>query len=162
MYRTDLELLDVEIAADVVLSTSPPGSPSLHARIRPATVATPGILDSYCLFILNYPSNSPNTAVMGRQRNDTSCVELTRIQFPDLQPGKTYRMRLRVEGTNPVRLTGTIAEKTGPGSYVVIGESTATDDHEDRLVAPGYFGFSGDTSSDLKYAVSLFEVRKIE
>lgn len=162
VYRTDVELLDMDIAADVVMSTSPPGSPSLHARIRPSSVATPGILDSYCLFVLNYPTNSPNTVIMGRQRNAASCVELTRITFPDFQPGKTYRMRLRVEGTDPVRLTGTIAEKTGPGSYQVIGESTATDDHEDRLTTPGWFGFSGDTSSDLKYSLSLFEARKVE
>ena len=134
IYRPVAESrLDVETSVELSLSGGALGYPQIFARLQPGTVATPDALDGYMLYI----DNDVNRAIVGRQRGSSFVNTLATIALSEaLVAQETYRLRLRVSGTNPVTVSGFVERLTQTG-FVVIGEATATDSSGLRLSSPG-------------------------
>jgi hypothetical protein len=159
VYRTDTKPQDVEVSAVFSLlqsQSTPPGSPQVHARIQSDTVTTPGTLDSYLVYV---SESSTTAARIARQRGSLYSVKLTEFTFAStpLVPPGVFRLRLRVQGTNPVAIAAWVERKNGSGTFDVIGQASVVDNSPEHLTSPGYVGFSGDTSSERRYAYTRFE-----
>ncbi|MDB4937213.1 MAG: hypothetical protein JWP87_4185 [Labilithrix sp.] len=159
VYRADTQPADVEVSVVFSLlppQTTPPGSPQVHARIQPATVGTANTLDSYRVYV---SEDSTTAATIARQRGSAYSVRLTEFTFPSapLVPPGVFRLRLRVQGTNPVAIAAWMERKNGSGGFDIVGQAAIVDGSSSHLTLPGFVGFSGDTSSDRRYAYSRFE-----
>ncbi len=101
------DLLDVEVGIEFRVLAGP-NFPQVHGRIQRNTVDQADTLDDYMIFVDGF-APSPGRAVIARQapvRGQFECY-IVAIPFPSpLQSTDRYRLRLRVEGANPVTLTG--------------------------------------------------------
>jgi hypothetical protein len=101
------DLADVEVGLEFRVL---PGQnfPQVHARIQRNTIDQSNTLEDYMIFVDGFAA-SPGRAVIARQApvpGQFECYMLG-IPFPSpLQQTDRYRLRLRVEGANPVTLTG--------------------------------------------------------
>ena len=140
VYRPAAEdLLNVEVAAELELSSAVPGYPQIFARVQSNTVALSGRIDGYILYV----NNNPNEAILGRQRGDSFVEALsTMVIAPGLSLGETYRMRLSATGANPVQLAAYVERWTG-SDWIIEGQTTASDAAGTALTTAGSVGFGG-------------------
>ena len=120
-YRPIAEaLMDVEMSAELQLDDDRnPDYPQVLVRVQGGTVANPGTLEGYILYI----DNNVSRAILGRQDGSDFVTLLSTINLnPAMNTTDTYRLRLRAEGTNPVSLEAYI-ERLTDGGWQVIGRS---------------------------------------
>ncbi len=133
------DLLNVEVAAELELSSPVPGYPQIFARVQSSTVAFSGRIDGYILYV----NNNPNEAILGRQRGDAFVESLATVVIaPGLNVGDTYRLRLRATGANPVQLAAYVERWTG-SDWVIDGQATANDASGAAITTAGSIGFGG-------------------
>ena len=139
-YRPASEnLLDVEASVEFSITARMPGYPQLHVRVQTDNVREPHMLHSYILIV----DDSNRRAVLGRQRGDKFVTRLAKLAIdPPLNVKDTYRLRLRVQGTNPVHLSASIDRKSD-GVWHTNGNASAEDSDAMRIASPGSVGFSG-------------------
>ena len=128
------------------LNTTVPGYPQIFARLQPGTIASPGVLDGYILYI-----NNGNSAILGRQEGATFVISLASIALSEaLSVGPTYRLRLSAVGSNTVTVSGTIERLTENG-FVSIGQASFQDTSPQRITAPGLSGIGGYVEANYSY-----------
>jgi hypothetical protein len=141
-YRPAAEdLLNVEVSVEIKLSSIPPGRPILFVRGQRNTIATPATLDAYFLY-LSLAANP--RAILVRQRTGSPASTNLPDDFalPNLNTTDTFRMRLRVQGTNPVVLTAWVERLQGI-QWVGVGTATVNDSDPERITGAGTMGVSG-------------------
>jgi len=132
--------LDVEVTATARIATLV-GDPGVYARLAPGT-ASPGMFVGYTLY-----SDGPNNAFVDREEGSAP-VELASVAIsPALQVGQTYRYTLKVTGTNPVKLEGTIMRSDG----TTIATITVNDSSAKRIVSAGSVGFGSGGSLGARF-----------
>jgi hypothetical protein len=163
VYRTATMEQDVEVSATFVPTNATPGSPQVHARIQPSTAATLNTLECYLVFVDDGSNGADGMqAILARQKGTTYSTQLQKLAFEaPLVAGTTYRLRLRVAGTNPVRVAAAVDRMTGPSSFVLVAQAAVDDFTTDRISTAGYIGFSGDKAADGTYAYTRFEAARI-
>jgi hypothetical protein len=136
-------LLDVEASVEFELTSTFASRPQLLARLQYATALDAGAYDGYKIWI----NGTDDQALVSRQNGGGSSSQLASITIaPPLAQGTRYRMRLRVEGANPVQLEGFIEQQVG-NSWTVIGSNTVSDGSALRHGAAGAVGFAANTDS---------------
>lgn len=140
VYRPASEaLLDAEVASEFRITNMSVGYPQLFARLQSATVGVYGRLDGYVVYF----NSSPSQAILGRQVGTAFVTTLATINLTTpLNTTDTFRMRLRATGTTTVQLQAYVERLTG-GSWVVVGQATASDSSSQRIATAGVAGFSG-------------------
>lgn len=148
VYRPSNEdLLDVEAAAELRLTSTPVGYPQVMVRVQSASVATPATLDAYLL----YMNNSSTMATLSRQRGgayDTALANLTLSAA--LNTTDRYRLRLRAVGTSPVQLSAFVERLSG-STWQILAQTTYSDSATNRISTAGSVGFSGDAETNYRY-----------
>jgi hypothetical protein len=140
VYRPASEnVLNVEAAVQLRLTSAAPGYPQLFTRVQTATVGGADTLDAYMLYI---PANTTQ-AILGRQRGASFVTALGSIDLAaPLNTTNTYRMRLSATGTTTVQLQAYI-ERLNGSSWEIIGQTSATDSSAQRISTAGSVGFGG-------------------
>lgn len=139
-YRPRAEAVaDVETSVLIRFSDDGyPGIPQIYARV--SNVGITG-LDAYLCFY----SSSGDLELRrqnGAEENDLA-LGVTPLQFA---VGTDYRLRMRVQGANPVQVECVYEEITAGGS-VELGFVSAMDSDAGAHTGPGVVGFSTHTSS---------------
>ena len=133
---------DVEVTAEFeLLENAPPGHPQVHARLQADDIDPTQSVTCYILFISNEAElmvTRQEAGVFSRQAIDT-------ISTPQL--GERYRLRLRVEGTDPVEIDGYL-ERLGSADWVEEGHVVLQDTDATRIVDAGTVALSGDSEID--------------
>ena len=140
VYRQGSEdVLNVEASTEFRLLGTPIGYPQLLVRGQANTIAGANQLDGYLL----YMNGSTSSAVIARQRGTNYDVPVSIFGLSQaLNTNDTYRLRLSVQGTNPVRLTAYI-ERLNSGVWQLIGQASYDDYAADRISTAGTVGFGG-------------------
>jgi hypothetical protein len=135
-YRPDMQCDDVEVSIEVHLdSILEFGFPQVHARIQTDTIA--GGLDSYICFL----ENGTELRVR-RHRTGFGAAELDISSFSAiLDTAETYRLRMRVSGSDPVAIECDWELRSGM-SWSAQASITLVDDTPERITGPGTFGSS--------------------
>ena len=147
VFRPAVEaLLDVEASVEFSL-TSPNGVPQIIARVDHASILTASAYTGYNLWF-----SSNDTVNIGRQVGGTvPSANLAAIGVsPTITTGQTYRLRLRVEGTDPVLLEGFVERFDGM-NWLVIGTASVADSAPERIVTAGAMGFACNTNTAFFY-----------
>jgi hypothetical protein len=140
--------LDIEATVEfVILDAGVPGYPNVLVRLQEGFVANAGSFEGYMLFV----DNSLSAAMVSRQLTigDAPIVQLG-FGGNSLVQGTTYRLRLRVVGTDPVVVDGFIEEQVGI-QWETIASGHAEDSAFERITTAGTFGFSADVEGMLRY-----------
>lgn len=147
-YRPASEdLLDVEASVEFELSSASPGYPQILVRVQSNTVAVPGVLDGYIIYV----NGGTNEAILGRQVGGDFVTTLASLNLnPLLNTTDNFRMRLRATGTNPVQLNAWIEREDG-ANWQIIGQASASDAAAARIATPGTVGFGGYIESSYSY-----------
>jgi hypothetical protein len=152
VYRPSSEdLLDVEASSEFIVAASPPGYPQLWARIQAATAASSGRADAYVFYL----DGNLTTGVFARQRGGTNTTLTTVSLSPPVTVSSRHRLTLRVTGTGPVVVVGTVAALQQDGvTWLVLGQGTFDDADATRVTTAGAVGFSanaGETAGQYRY-----------
>lgn len=141
-------LLDVEVAAEIVINALPPQFPQVCVRATKVTV--PDELDAYCLYL-----SGSNSANLVRQKDDTfgNTLESPSLSTP-LVVGERYRLTLEATGTNPVMLNALVEHDTSSG-WVTLASMTHADGDASAFTTPGAVGFLGSLAGQ-HFAVDNF------
>jgi hypothetical protein len=152
VYRPASEdALDVEVSILFSYDNFQPDFPQIFARAQGATIANVDELDAYKITI----GGSSTLAWLSRQTGSNLSMHLTTFNLsPALIPGEVYRLRIRVEGSNPVQLSGWVEHQMG-SSFQVIGQAMASDTDPTRITTAGSVGFTANNSGD--YTYDMFE-----
>ena len=111
--------------------------PQVHARVQGDSITQSDTLESYILYVED--GIEPNALAIAVQPPVTDFGEcIIRVAvFPTLpQVGQRYRLRLRVEGTYPVQLTGSM-ERFNGGAWEPFVSASVT--HDANTQQAGYF-----------------------
>lgn len=147
LYRPFSEaLLDVEVSVAFKLSALPPGSVQVHARVPQSAIATAGQSDGYSIYVPNSSTEARLFRLRGATPTDLKSLTLSEA----LNTTDSYRLRLRVTGTNPVALEGWVERSTNPG-FVVIGHGTTSDSDATRFDQAGTVNLALDTNANASY-----------
>ncbi len=169
VYRPEISELDVEVAGTFKVIAAPPGSPQVHARITPGTVAALDALDSYLVYV---EDGSSTRVSLARQRGggystrlgDPTNTGQTFVLSEPIAAGATYRLRLRVQGAGATIYVACAFDKlvAAPGTFATLGQAAVSEKSDERLTTPGHVGFSGDQSSDKRFAYVRFEASRVK
>lgn len=153
VYRPASEaLLNAEVSTEFRLLNFNVGYPQILTRVQSATVGVTNVLDGYILYF----NGSGSQAILGRQNGSAFVTTLATLNLSSaLNTTDTYRLRLRATGTSPVELQSSV-ERLVNGSWVMIGQATASDSSGARITAAGVAGFGGFTENS--YAFDNFAV----
>jgi len=137
------DLSDVEVGLEFRVL---PGQnfPQVHARIQRNTIEQSNTLEDYMIFVDGFAA-SPGRAVIARQAPVAGQFEcyMLGIPFPSpLQQTDGYRLRFRVEGANPVTLTGFVDRFDGTAWQAFASGSVVHDNSTQPIpgdfCAPGF------------------------
>jgi hypothetical protein len=138
-YRTSTseDRLNAESSIEFI-RTANSNFPQLHARVQRGTINNANTLNSYILYVDDYLN--PEALVIAVQPDNTSLNEcyLSIINFTQpLVNGTRYRLRLIVQGTSPVQLTGLI-ERFDGSTWLPNGSGSVN--HVPNMTpTPGYY-----------------------
>lgn len=121
-------------------------TPQLHARIQEDSLGPmKESLNAYIVYL-----SQPDELRLSRIEGDTFALTGTEPIDPPLAAGNTYRLSLRVAGTDPVELIGRVEGLEG-GVWNPIQTVLLTDSDETRIIEPGSFGASGSNTVTFDY-----------
>ncbi len=144
IYRPASEdLLNVEASVIVRFKDTPQGWPQIHARIQKGTVGTAGMLDSYFFFLNRSSGFFELGHVHGAAAFD---VFATFAANPALDSTTPVRLTLRVTGTGPVKLVGTL-DRFVNGQWLQSGQ-VAHDEDAASIPVAGSVGLSSGAAKD--------------
>ncbi len=133
--RLDLET-SVEFTFVDPVDTS---TPQLHARIQEDALSEPGQTNAYLVYM-----PAADDIVLTRVEGDAFALSASVVVDPPIQMGERYRLTLRVTGTDPVELFGSLERFDAEISdWSTVQTVSLTDVDDTRIVAPGSFGSSG-------------------
>jgi hypothetical protein len=145
LYRPATEdARDVETSIEFRLQQLPVGYPALIARAQSSTINLRSRWDGYLVYI----NNSQTQAVLARQTGtgwDTPLMTFSLNRSLNLTD--TYRLRLRVTGTDPVRLNAYVERWSG--AWETLGQAQYSDSSSSRITAAGSVGISADAGDRL-------------
>jgi hypothetical protein len=146
LYRPASEdALDIETSVELRFQQFPVGYPALIARAQSSTISLDSRWDGYLLYI----NNSQTQATLARQTGagwDTSLVAFTLNRSLNLTD--RYRLRLRVAGSNPVRLTAYV-ERWAGSAWEALGQTQYNDSSSSRISTAGSVGVAADSRDHL-------------
>lgn len=135
------DLLDVEVTIEFTIGHLPPGFPQVEARVQRSTLNTANTMDGYLLYINGTSGNGLSQAEITTNHGTVLPAPLVTFPLsPQLALGETYRLRLAVRGTSPVRLDGAVEHVVGTAS-TTIGSVSTTDTTGAPVTTAGAIGF---------------------
>lgn len=139
VYRPAAEnSTEVEIAAELRLTTGSVGYPQIFTRLQTAGLGTTGPVVRYVLYV----NGSTASAVLARQTSGGLTTLATFSLSPTLNTTDLFRLRLRTSGASPVAI-GAFVERSVSGNWQVIGQASVNDSSGSRITAAGSTGFGG-------------------
>jgi len=149
LYRPPEEdLLDVEVVSEITWSSTNPSvncDATLAARIDSSTVASSAGITGYIAFIDDTRGMTLSRVDSGAEAPFSGTELPTPVNTTD-----TYRMTLRVTGTNPVVLTAIFEKKDGT-AWSLVKSHSANDDGNRRITKAGSVGITSDTNGTFRY-----------
>lgn len=121
-------------------------TPQLHARIQEDSLGP--VVQSINAYIVYL--SQPDRIDISRVEGDTFARNVSEPIEPELPAGVTYRLSLRVTGTDPVELVGEVESLDG-GAWTSVQTVTLTDADPTRITDPGAFGASGSNAVTFEY-----------
>jgi len=142
LYRpTDEDGSDFEASIDVVFSTVDPlGHPQIHLRVQRDELTRTGLLTGYVVYVDDDSSLVIDRLIAGEFTRES------RINIDRPVVGDLYRLRARIVGTNPVRITATWEHNRDGGQSV--RSTTTQDDSPERIATPGAIGLAAHTEAN--------------
>jgi hypothetical protein len=132
---------DVELMVTILpLMVSPLGHPQIHVRVQPEDVDVSGSVTGYILYVDN-----ADLLQVTRQEAGVFAEEYGEPLSAPLELQSIYRLRLRIEGQDPVMLDGYLEEQTAEGDWQIHTEIHWADASPTRIDGEGRLGFSGHT-----------------
>lgn len=130
---------DVEVSVELTLATVAPCSPQIHARVDTSTVSLPSTLDSYIFYLDN--DGTYTHWIVGRQHGGQPLPDTVDMLTATaaVEANVPVRLTLRVQGTNPVTLTGTV-ERMGDGGWETLASHASSDATGLRIEKAGVVG----------------------
>ena len=147
-YRPfDEALLDLDTSIEFTqLGPFNFSTPQLHARIQEESLGpAKQSLNAYIVYL-----SVPDRIDISRVEGDTFALNVNEPIEPPLAEGLTYRLSMRVAGTDPVELVGRV-EGLVDGAWTPIQTVLLTDTDATRIVEPGSFGASGNNNVTFDY-----------
>ncbi len=147
-YRPfDEALLDLEVSIEFThVGAFDFSTPQLHTRIQEdSLVPDEQSINAYIVYL-----SQPDRIDISRVEGDTFARNESEPIDPPLPKGVTYRLSLRVTGTDPVELVGRVENLVG-GVWTPIQTVTLTDEDPTRIVQAGSFGASGSNNVTFEY-----------
>ncbi len=147
-YRPfDEALLDLEVSIEFThVGPFDFSTPQLHTRIQEdSLVPDEQSINAYIVYL-----SQPDRIDISRVEGDTFARNESEPIDPPLPKGVTYRLSLRVTGTDPVELVGRVENLVG-GVWTPIQTVTLTDEDPTRIVQAGSFGASGSNNVTFEY-----------
>lgn len=136
-------ILDVEISVEVRFVPGPtwPGYAQLAARVQTSTLHTAGAMDAYLIYRNQDDGPDGKTFTIKRDRTVGGGAALASFRAEGLvaDPGKTFRLRLRVRGASPVELAGSVEQETTSG-WTELGSTVVQDASTLRIDTAGVVG----------------------
>lgn len=138
------DVRDVEVTGEFLfLGTPETGSSDaqLFARVQQATIGMPGGFHGYIFWVEDYV-----LLKLGRQAGADIVDYIAEKPLPSkVDVLHAYRLRLRVTGTSPVELHGSLEQRSRLGSeWTPVTELSATDDASTRIQNAGTVGTAAD------------------
>lgn len=137
---------DVELVLTIhPLIVSPFGNPQIHARVQPDDVEVADSVTCYLLYV-----DDSDLLHISRQEAGQFAGEATQPLAEPLDLGSVYRLRMRIEGEDPVSVDGYLERAIArePG-WAVHTEVHLVDDSPSRILTAGRLGFSA--NRELEY-----------
>ncbi len=146
---------DVDVSVEFRFAPANAGYVQVHARVQTATLAQGGALDSYILF-RNLNVDDGKTFTIARQRGTATFVSLKDFQSSSVVGSAAkYRLRLRVTGSSPVTLAGSV-EIQNSTTWDMLGAATVQDTAAQRIDGPGVVGISAGNDPTEAYVYDNF------
>lgn len=147
-YRPfDEALLDLELSIEFThVGAFDFSTPQLHARIQEDSLGPKEqSINAYIVYL-----SQPDEIQVSRIEGDVFALTGSADIEPPLVAGQTYRLSLRVTGTDPVAIVGSVEGLEGD-MWTLIQTALLTDTGETRITEPGSFGASGSNSVTFEY-----------
>lgn len=148
-YRPfDEAVLDLETSVEFTYVLEPNFStPQLHARIQEEAQVGTESTNAYLVYM-----PQPDDLVVSRVEVSTFALTNSAVIDPPIELDERCRLTLRVTGTGPVEIVGTLERfDAETKDWVEAQVVTLSDSDETRIVDPGSFGASGHQSVTFVY-----------
>lgn len=145
VYRPNDQWLDAETTVELTWLNLDDdfASPQCGLRIQAEDIDTPGSVTGYLLFV----NGSSGLLTISRQIDGAFTQEHIQDMTGAVEVGRSYRLRLRVEGSDPVVLDGYLEEFVAD-EWVLHSEIHGTDDTPERISQPGTLVVGGHVETE--------------
>jgi len=145
VYRPNDQWLDAQATVELTWLNLEDdfASPQCGLRVQPEDIDTPGSVTGYLLFI----NGSSGLLTISRQIAGAFTQEHIQAMTGAVEVGPLYRLRLRVEGSDPVILDGYL-EQFVADEWVLHSETHGIDDTAEQISQPGTLVVGGHVQTE--------------